>query len=97
MHPKECPKCNTPWEESERIYDFFLRKYEGDEVKAAETASAYGDTPETPKHFGKDIIGIEIQGMYDGISYWKCKKCETTFNRWTMKEEKIYKGDENEK
>lgn len=83
MHDKKCPKCGIEWEEKETIYEFFLNKYQ-DEEKARETASCYGCTPEKPKHFGKNVIGVEIQGMYDGISYWECQKCGTTFNRWTM-------------
>ena len=83
MHNKECPKCKIPWEEKETIYEFFLNKYK-DEEQARESANNYGCTPEKPKHFGKNVIGIEIQGMYDGISYWECQNCGTTFNRWTM-------------
>lgn len=88
MTPKQCPSCKEPWEETETIYEFFLNKYK-DEEKALEAAKCYGCTPETPKHFGKNIIGIEIQGQYDGISYWKCQCCKTTFDRWTMEIVKI--------
>ena len=87
MHPKDCPKCKTEWEEKETIYEFFLNKYT-DENKAIVAAANYGCTPDNPKHFGKDVIGIEIQGMYDGISYWECQKCNGTFDRLTMKEVK---------
>ena len=86
MHPKECPKCGTAWEEKETIYEFFLRRENGNEEEARKIAGYYGCTPENPKHFGKDIIGIEIQGEYDGVSRWKCLKCETEFDRWTLKE-----------
>lgn len=85
MHAKECPKCKIEWEEKETIYEFFLNKY-FDEEKAREAASCYGCTRETPKHFGKNVIGIEIQGMYDGVSFWECQGCKSTFDRWTMKE-----------
>lgn len=88
MHNKECPKCSIEWEEKETIYEFFLNKYQ-DDKKARETASAYGCTADKPKHFSKNVVGIEIQGMYDGISYWKCQNCKTTFDRWTMKETEI--------
>ena len=85
MHNKECPKCKILWEEKETIYEFFLNKYK-DEDRARETANNYGCTPEKPKHFGKNVVGIEIQGMYDGISFWECQSCGTTFDRFTMKE-----------
>lgn len=93
MHNKECPKCEIPWEEQETIYEFFLNKY-SDETKARETAGHYGCTVETPKHFSKNVVGIEIQGMYDGVSYWKCQSCETVFNRWTMQETEINYGED---
>lgn len=85
MHNKECPKCGIEWEEKETIYEFFLNKYQ-DEEKARKTAECYGCTPENPKHFGKNVIGIEIQGMYDGISFWECQACKSTFDRFTMEE-----------
>lgn len=85
MHDKYCPKCGTEWQEKETIYEFFLNKY-GNEEKAREIAKCYGCVPENPKHFGKNVVGIEIQGMYDGISFWECQKCKSTFDRWTMEE-----------
>ena len=88
MSPNSCPECNTPWREEETIFQHFLNKGKSVE-EAAETASHYGCTPQTPKHFGKDVVGIEIQGHYDGVSYWQCKKCEATFNRFTMKKEDL--------
>lgn len=94
MHDKRCPKCGVEWQEKETIYEFFLNKY-GNEEKARETAKYYGCVPENPKHFGKNVVGIEIQGMYDGISFWECQECKSTFDRWTMKE--VDKGKTNEK
>jgi predicted RNA-binding Zn-ribbon protein involved in translation (DUF1610 family) len=41
-----------------------------------------------PYRFSR-VIGVEIQGMYDGVSYWKCPDCGKTWNRWTGKEEEI--------
>jgi len=96
MHLEKCPHCNTPWEEEETIYEYFLAKYLKDYLgelsdqecieKARKTAKVYGCTLETPKHFGKDVVGIEDPMLYDGISFWECQKCETVFDRWTMKE-----------
>ena len=80
--PKTCPNCNTPWEEKETIYDHFRGKGYSKEA-AAESAESYGCTKGNPKHFGKDVMGIETDN-YDGVSYWACQKCEATFDRWTM-------------
>lgn len=87
MTPNNCPKCKTPWKEDETIFDFFLRKC-GNEEKALKMAENYGCTLDSPQHFSKDVIGIEIQGGYDGVSLWKCKKCNSEFDRWTLKEVK---------
>lgn len=85
MRNEKCPKCEVRWQEEETIYEHFLNKGYTKE-KAAETAEMYGCTKENPKHFGKNVTGVEIQGGYDGVSYWQCSKCETYFDRWTMEE-----------
>ena len=83
--PKECPKCKEPWQEKETIYEFFLKKH-GEEEKARKSAELYGCTLDKPKHFGKNVVGVEVIGEYDGVSQWKCLCCETHFDRWNMKE-----------
>ena len=84
MTPDNCPECSTPWKSDQTIFQHFLSKGKT-ESEARDIATNYGCTPETPKHFSKDVIGIEIQGQYDGVSYWECQKCKTTFDRFTMK------------
>lgn len=85
MHPDKCPKCKVPWRKEETIYEYFLREYNNEE-EARKSAEMYGCTPEHPMHFGVNVVGIEDSEIYDGISYWKCQKCNTYFSRWTMKE-----------
>jgi hypothetical protein len=82
MHPTHCPNCDINWYQSETIYEHFLKSNTPFEARCI--ASAYGDTEDSPKHFGANVIGIEIQGQYDGISQWKCTSCNTIFDRWTM-------------
>ena len=83
MHPNSCSICNAPWYEDQTIYEYFLNKGETPK-EAARIAAMYGCTPEHPKHFGLNIIGIETPD-YDGVSQWKCTSCNSTFDRWTMK------------
>ena len=83
MHPTNCPHCNINWYQSNSIYKYFLSQGYSPE-QARESASLFGDTPEHPKHFGANIVGIELSGVYDGISQWKCTNCNTIFDRWTM-------------
>jgi hypothetical protein len=85
LRPETCPKCKIPWQEEQNIYDHFKSIGKSKE-EATETASHYGCTKDNPKHFGKNVVGIEFRGGYDGISQWKCLSCNTKFNRWTMKE-----------
>lgn len=28
------------------------------------------------------VIGVEIQGVYDGVLFWACPDCHGTWNRW---------------
>lgn len=51
-------------------------------VAALHTASMYGCTSETPRHFGINVIGIEDYS-YDGISYWGCTNCGAVVGRFT--------------
>ena len=81
--PSQCPSCNIAWEEEETITEHFERK--GYTLrKALQTGAMYGCTPDTPKHFGKNVIGIAVRGKYDGVSYWKCTVCEVVHDRWTL-------------
>ena len=81
---KQCPSCSTPWEEHLNIYEFFLTQGKN-KAEASKAAEMYGCTKEEPRHFGKDVVGIEVPVKYDGVSYWQCQKCEDIFDRWTMK------------
>ena len=93
--PKNCPSCNTEWEEKETIKEHFENQGYSTR-KAVQTAAMYGCTPENPKHFGKNVVGIEIRGGYDGVSYWKCQVCETMFDRFTMKVADPFVGVKND-
>jgi hypothetical protein len=32
----------------------------------------------------KEIIGVEIRGVYDGVLYWECGVCNHAWNRWPV-------------
>lgn len=50
-----------------------------------------GEIPEDKRHlyappyFFSKLIGIEDPYKYDGISWWACPECYTTWDRWTEK------------
>jgi hypothetical protein len=97
----KCPECGVPWKQEETITDSFLRdKEEGhykdktiEEVKEI-SAEMYGCTEDNPQHFGTEhFVGIQLEwnhpNHWDGVSYWKCLNCDTTWNRFTNLKEDI--------
>lgn len=88
---KECPECKASWDGGD-IYQYFRNssKYsDKTDEEIEDIVSSYGWTKENPKRFSK-LIGIEVLGRYDGISYWKCPECETIWDRFTGKKSDIH-------
>lgn len=89
---RTCPKCGSDWDGGSILETFIRQRDEGSEYWAGksdqeieeEMKSSYG----APYRWGREI-GIEIQGGYDGVSFWRCPDCGTDFDRWTG-EEKIW-------
>ncbi len=80
----KCPKCNKSWDNGS-IFDTH-RKQEcckgmTDEELLEDIKRCYNE----PYRFSK-LVGIEVRGKYDGISYWQCPFCNATWDRWTSKE-----------
>lgn len=48
--------------------------------------------PKGSTHYSR-LIGVEIRGGYDGVSYWECPDCHTRWDRFTG--EKIVKERNN--
>lgn len=74
-----CPNCNSNWDAGS-IFDT-LRRQEcfsdlSDVELADKVAESYGDRA---GHFSR-LIGIEIEGRYDGVSLWQCPDCQHTWN-----------------
>jgi hypothetical protein len=95
MH-KNCPNCGEKWEHDETITETFKRLYTKEGVPsylreqgiididqaAAHTAEHYGDTPDTPRHFGTNHIAITLS---DRVEWWGCTSCGAITNRFTGK------------
>lgn len=89
-----CPKCNSSWIGGSILEEFLKQR-----DNAKEGGYRFGWTDEqveesmkecySPPYVWKREIGIEILGQYDGISYYQCPDCKTTFNRFTGEEEAI--------
>ena len=83
-NPPRCPHCGIPWEHTETIYEHFLAVY-GDETRARYEAALFGDTPETPRHFGQNMVAIyDIDS--DRTTQLRCTSCDTVFDRFTLEE-----------
>lgn len=67
------------------------------EANALYTARSYGWTKENPKCFKHTLMGVEIQGEYDGILFWQCTACNTYWKRFEWSDLSIVeKWKENE-
>lgn len=89
---KECPKCGANWDGGD-IYEYFRKAHpEKTDAENKESAECYGWRENNKEHFSH-LIGIELSmdnpKYYDGVSYWQCPECGTTWNRFTNKEEAI--------
>jgi DNA-directed RNA polymerase subunit M/transcription elongation factor TFIIS len=38
--------------------------------------------PECGNAEGRSIVGHEVRGVYEGVLFWGCMECGTTWNRW---------------
>lgn len=85
----ECPKCKADWDGGDIAEELFKTGHYKTVNDAEKAAKSYGWTPKN-KLRGRKYIGIEVQGEYDGISYWKCPECETHWDRFTGKETKRF-------
>ena len=86
---KSCPKCKSSWDGGLIVEEFIKQREEGStlwEGKSDKEIKKYvEETYSKPYRFGR-LIGIEIQGGYDGISYYQCPDCKATWNRFTGEE-----------
>lgn len=87
---KNCPECGANWDNGD-IFDVLQKKHLNEPIeKVKEWASHYGWSEDNKVHFSK-VIGLEIPGKYDGVSYWKCPECQMLWDRFT--EKKVGKYD----
>lgn len=74
-----CPHCSADMN-GERIYDHFLKEYEGNREKALETASMYG-AGETNGRFGREVYVKPYDKNYNKLKpYFQCPDCGGKFD-----------------
>ena len=92
---RDCPKCESSWDGGS-ILDTFIAQRDKGEYFVGKTDSEIEEyikqSYAPPYRWGREI-GIELPyghpKRYDGVSYWQCPDCKTTFNRFTGEEEEI--------
>ncbi len=88
----ECPNCKTPWQRTETITEYFFRYYTSHGVSqykldkglntpeeaAADSALNFGCTPDSPKHFGKNVVVVQSQHSLEK-DMLECQNCFKKF------------------
>lgn len=77
----KCPSCNESWDAG-FIWDVFKEMETYQDLSIEELKTKAKKCYSKPYKFSH-IIGIQVQGKYDGVSYWKCPFCNTTWDKFT--------------
>lgn len=92
---EECPVCKVSWNGGSILDSFKKQRDEGQcyQGKTDEELEAIVKEYYSPPYRWSRLIGIEDRDKYDGVSYWACPDCHTTWDRFTgeiidMKEDK---------
>jgi hypothetical protein len=95
-----CPKCNADWDGGSIVDTFKKQRDEGSEYwkdYSEEQIEEYVKESYFPPYRWGRQIGIEVQGEYDGISYYQCPDCETIWDKFTGEECEPFKKLTDEK
>jgi len=91
-----CPKCGVSWDGGSILEAFIKQRENGSKYYLGKSDSEIEEDMKkhySPPYRWRREIGIELAydhpKHYDGISYWQCPDCKTTFNRFTGEEEEI--------
>lgn len=82
----KCPVCGFDFKGESIVEAFKKQRDEGSKWLAGKTdeeIEKYVHERYSPPYCFSKIMGIEIQGKYDGVSYWQCTNCNTYWDRWT--------------
>jgi len=87
-HYGTCPECGSNWDGGSILDTFIKQREEGskhwqgksDEDIKESILNSYSEP-----HRWSRLIGVEVRGRYDGISYWECPDCKTMWDRFTGK------------
>lgn len=83
---KDCPVCKASWDGESILETFQRQRAEGVKCFQGKTdreLEAMIKEYYRPPYRWSRLQGIEDPMKYDGISYWQCPDCKTTWNRFT--------------
>lgn len=89
-----CPKCGSNWIGGNIAETFMQMRDAGNEYykgKSDEEIRQMVKQSYSPPYKWGRRIGIEVREKYDGVSYWVCPNCNTTWDRFTGKETEEFK------
>ena len=74
-----CPECGADWSDGD-IFDK-LRGQTWCSNKTDEELHEFIRQTYSPPYKFSRLIGVQIQGGYDGVAYWLCPDCKKKFTR----------------
>lgn len=74
-----CPNCNTNWDGG-AIFDSFRHQAAYRTLNDAELCELISEFYGNAAERWSRLVGIEIQGRYDGVSLWQCPDCQHTWD-----------------
>ena len=93
----KCPKCGNSWDGGSILETFIKGRDDGTQSWCKDMTDKQIEEDvkkmySPPYRWGREV-GVELSwdhpDYYDGVSYWQCPDCKTTWNRWTGDEEEI--------
>lgn len=79
--PDRCPKCGASME-GDPIPEGHRRHKPDHDEQVARYDRCYCLPWGDRTHFSR-LIGVQINGIYDGALYWACPDCSHAWPRWT--------------
>jgi rubredoxin len=90
---KNCPECGALWDQGD-ILEYWKGMRERGEgylgMSDDKLRAMYLNDYSAPRRFSR-LMGIEIQGTYDGVLYWMCPDCKAGWHRFDGTATRIFK------
>lgn len=86
---EKCPECGAQWQGDLIVDTFKAYRDAGKEFYAGKTDEEI--EADVIRFYGgldrrwSNLIGVEVQGKYDGVSEWLCPDCGSKWDRFTNK------------